>query len=81
MSYTVVVVDEGTATLIVDDPTVAPTVVEVITAGPMGPTGPVGAGLQIDGAVSTVNDLPATGTPGQSIYVQSTGLIYTWRAV
>jgi hypothetical protein len=80
MSYTVVVVDEGAATLVVDDPTVAPTIVEVITAGPMGPTGSVGAGLKIDSAVATVDALPATGTSGQSIYVQATGLVYTWRA-
>jgi hypothetical protein len=78
MTYTVVVVDEGAATLVVADPAIAPTIVEVITAGPMGPAGSAGAGLSIDSTVATVDALPATGAPGDSIFVQSTGLIYTW---
>jgi len=80
MTYTVVVVDEGAATLVVDDPVISPTLVEVITPGPMGPTGPRGEGLKIDSTVTNVSDLPPTGTPGQSILVASTGHIYTWSA-
>jgi hypothetical protein len=80
MTYTVVVADGGDTTLIVENPVFVPTIVEVITPGPMGPTGPRGEGLRIDAAVSNAASLPAVGTSGQSILDASTGVIYTWRA-
>lgn len=49
--------------------------------GPVGPTGPQGQGLQITDAVNSVSQLPAVGTPGQSIYVAETGKIYIWSSV
>jgi hypothetical protein len=79
MSDTYVVVDSGEI-LLLEDPAIAPSVVEVLTEGPMGPQGPRGEGLKIDATVSTVANLPAVGTPGQSIFVASTGLIYTWSS-
>lgn len=49
--------------------------------GPQGPTGPQGQGLNIDQAVNTISQLPAVGSPGQSIYVAETGRIYIWSSV
>lgn len=80
MSDTYVVVEDSGETLLLEDPAIAPTVIEVLTEGPMGPAGPRGAGLQIDATVATVADLPAVGTPGQSIFVAATGKIYTWSS-
>lgn len=78
MSYTIVEeLDTGT-TLIVEDLPIAPTIVEVVTAGPQGPVGPQGAGLAIDETVATVADLPTTGSPGQTVFVAGTGKIYIW---
>lgn len=68
-----------TETIVVDTET--PTVIVsglMGPPGPQGPTGPQGQGLAIDQAVTSINQLPATGTPGQSIYVQETGKIYIW---
>lgn len=48
--------------------------------GPTGPTGPQGAGLNIKGAVPTVQDLPATGNqPGDAYIVTSNGHLYVWE--
>lgn len=78
MSYTIVEeLDTGT-TLIVEDLPIAPTIVEVLAQGPQGPVGATGSGLQISETVATVADLPATGSPGQSVFVASTGKIYIW---
>jgi hypothetical protein len=49
--------------------------------GPQGPQGPQGEGLKIDQAVNNLSQLPAVGTPGQSIYVAETGKIYIWSGV
>lgn len=50
------------------------------TAGPTGPTGPAGQGIQLAGTVASVEDLPATGTPGESYLVNSTNppTLYVW---
>lgn len=49
-------------------------------AGPAGPTGPAGQGIQLAGTVASVEDLPATGTPGESYLVNSTNppTLYVW---
>jgi hypothetical protein len=80
MSDTYVVVEDSGQTLLLQDPALAPTIIEVITEGPVGPAGPRGEGLKIDAAVSSAAALPAVGTSGQSILDASTGVIYTWRA-
>lgn len=49
--------------------------------GPQGPTGPRGQGLAVDAAIASVSQLPAQGSPGQSIYVAETGKIYIWGGV
>ena len=54
--------------------------------GPTGPqgltgaTGPQGQGLEITAVVSTPQDLPPVGNPGDQILVQSNGHIYVWSA-
>lgn len=49
-------------------------------AGPTGPTGPQGTGINIKGAVATVQDLPTTGNqPGDAYIVTSTGELYVWE--
>ena len=78
MSYTIVEELDAGTTLIVEDLPIAPTIIEVITAGPQGPVGATGSGLKIDETVSTVEDLPTAGSPGQSIFVAGTGKIYIW---
>lgn len=80
MSDTYVVVEDSGEVLLLEDPAFAPTIVEVITEGPMGPAGAKGEGLKIDGTVATVANLPAVGTPGQTIYVSSVGKLYTWSS-
>lgn len=49
-------------------------------SGPAGPTGPAGQGVQLAGTVASVEDLPATGTPGESYLVNSTNppTLYVW---
>lgn len=48
--------------------------------GPTGPTGPQGQGINIKGAVPTVQDLPATGNqPGDAYIVTATGELYVWE--
>jgi hypothetical protein len=78
MSYTVVEEIGSDTSLIVEDTPLAPTIIEVVTVGPQGPVGPQGAGLGIDETVATVADLPATGSPGQTVFVAATGKIYIW---
>lgn len=43
--------------------------------GPQGPPGPQGTGIQIDGQVTTYEDLPTTGVPVGSMYVAA-GKLY-----
>ena len=78
MTYTVLQEVGSDISLVVQDVAVAPTIVEIITAGPQGPVGSTGAGLGIDSTVATVNDLPASGSPGQTVFVAATGKIYIW---
>jgi hypothetical protein len=78
MSYTVVEEIGSDTSLIVEDTPLAPTIIEVVTVGPQGPVGPQGAGLGIDETVATLADLPATGSPGQTVFVAATGKIYIW---
>jgi hypothetical protein len=78
MSYTIVEEIGSDTSLIVEDTPLAPTIVEVLTAGPQGPIGATGAGLKIDQTVATVADLPPTGSPGQSVFVAATGKFYIW---
>jgi hypothetical protein len=78
MTYTVVEEIGSDTSLIVQDTPLAPTIIEVVTVGPQGPVGPQGAGLGIDETVATVADLPATGSPGQTVFVAATGKIYIW---
>ena len=47
-------------------------------SGPTGPTGVAGTSISIEGSVATVNDLPAAGSPGQTVFVAATGKIYIW---
>lgn len=71
-----------TETIVVDTET--PTVVVsglMGPPGPQGPTGPQGQGLAIDQAVTSLNQLPTTGTQGQTIFVQETGKIYIWSGL
>ena len=78
MSYTVVEEIGSDTSLIVQDLPIAPTIIEVVTVGPQGPIGATGAGLGIDQTVATVADLPAVGSPGQTVFVAGTGKIYIW---
>jgi hypothetical protein len=78
MSYTIVQEIGSDTSLIVEDTPLAPTIVEVVTAGPQGPVGPQGTGLGIDQTVASVADLPTTGSPGQTVFVAATGKIYIW---
>ena len=78
MSYTIVQEVGSDTSLIVQDVPLAPTIVEIITAGPQGPAGATGSGLSIDSTATTEASLPASGTPGQSILVADTGVLYTW---
>jgi hypothetical protein len=78
MSYTIVQEVGSDTSLIVQDVPLAPTIVEIITTGPQGPIGATGAGLAIDSTVTTAANLPASGTPGQSILVADTGILVTW---
>jgi hypothetical protein len=78
MTYTVVEEIGSDTSLIVQDTPLAPTIIEVVTVGPQGPVGPTGAGLGIDETVASVADLPATGSPGQTVFVAATGKIYIW---
>ena len=78
MSYTIVQEIGTDTSLIVQDTPLAPTIVEVVAVGPVGPVGPQGTGLGIDETVATVNDLPASGSPGQTVFVAATGKIYIW---
>jgi hypothetical protein len=78
MSYTIVEEIGTDTSLIVQDLPIAPTIIEVVTVGPQGPIGATGSGLGIDETVATVGDLPATGSPGQTVFVAATGKIYIW---
>ena len=46
--------------------------------GPQGPEGPAGIGLEIQGTVPTVGDLPLTGQPGEAWVVDADGHIWVW---
>ena len=46
--------------------------------GPQGPAGQDGTGVQIIGTVATVNDLPASASPGDLYIVQADGNGYVW---
>ena len=46
--------------------------------GPQGPAGQDGTGVQIVGTVATVNNLPASGSPGDLYIVQADGNGYVW---
>lgn len=46
--------------------------------GPQGPAGQDGTGVQIVGTVATVNNLPASGNPGDLYIVQADGNGYVW---
>ena len=78
MSYTIVQEVGSDNSLIVEDTPLAPTIVEIITPGPQGPAGATGSGLNIDQTVATFADLPASGSPGQTVFVAATGKIYIW---
>jgi hypothetical protein len=78
MSYTIVEEIGSDTSLIVEDTPLAPTIVEVLAVGPQGPVGATGSGLAISQTVATFADLPATGSPGQAVFVAATGLIYIW---
>jgi hypothetical protein len=80
MSYTIVEELGSDTSLIVEDTPLAPTIVEVVTTGPQGPVGATGSGLAISQTVATYADLPATGSPGQAVFVAATGKIYIWSA-
>jgi hypothetical protein len=80
MTYTIVEEIGSDTSLIVEDTPLAPTIIEVLTEGPQGPIGATGSGLKIDETVATVADLPAIGSPGQSVFVAATGKIYIWSA-
>lgn len=77
MSKVVSVQDNQTAVLVDKQPTVIVTGM-MGPQGPVGPTGATGQGLGIDEAVTSFDQLPETGTPGQTVFVQETGLIYVW---
>ena len=53
MSYTIVQEVGSDTSLIVQDAPLAPTIVEILTAGPQGPIGATGSGLAIDSTVTT----------------------------
>jgi hypothetical protein len=78
MSYTIVEEIGSDTSLIVQDTPLAPTIVEILAVGPQGPVGPQGTGLGIDETVASVADLPATGSPGQTVFVAATGKVYIW---
>jgi hypothetical protein len=46
--------------------------------GPYGPTGPQGQGLELSGSVTSVEDLPNPGQPGDQYFVQATQSVYIW---
>ena len=46
--------------------------------GPQGPQGDTGTGLEVVDTVPTDEDLPATGAPGDTILVASTGHLWGW---
>jgi hypothetical protein len=78
MSYTIVEEIGSDTSLIVEDTPLAPTIVEVLAVGPQGPVGATGSGLAISQTVATYADLPATGSPGQAVFVASTATVYIW---
>jgi len=47
-------------------------------SGPQGPEGPAGTGLEIQGTVPGVGDLPPVGQPGDAWVVESDGHIWVW---
>lgn len=50
---------------------------EIGPVGPEGPQGDVGTGLEIQGTVATVGELPASGTEGDGWLVD--GVLYVWQ--
>ena len=48
------------------------------STGPQGPEGPAGTGLEIQGTVPTVGDLPPVGIPGEAWVVAADGHIWVW---
>jgi hypothetical protein len=78
MSYTIVEELGSDTSLIVEDTPLAPTIVEVLAVGPQGPVGATGSGLAISQTVAAYGDLPATGSPGQAVFVAATATVYIW---
>lgn len=80
MTYTIVQEVGSDISLTVQDLPIAPTIIEVIAQGPAGPQGTQGQGLAISQTVATFADLPASGSPGEAVFVAATGKIYIWSA-
>lgn len=73
MSINVIVEPKANLEVRIDRGALGPT-------GPTGPTGAQGTGLNIKGAVPTVQDLPSTGNqPGDAYIVTSNGHLYVWE--